>query len=273
MADAARSEPPFEDSRDYVQSLARGLSVLRAFDTQHTRLSLADIATRTAMSRAAARRLVMTLEHLGYVRASGREYVLSPSVLELGFGYLGSLNLTDLAQPLLEDLARKVNQSSSMAVLDGQSIVYVVRVPGRRIMSVTLGVGARLPASSASMGRVLLSGLEEQALDRWLRDCTPVKRTAHTVTDTSRLQRIVEDVRRQGYAYVEQELELGLCSVAVPVHNAEGRIATKSAASVDLRGGSGSAGRGAAGRSSVSVSMAGKVRAYTARERVGACGR
>jgi len=137
-----------------------------------------------------------------------------------------SLNLTDLAQPLLEDLARKVNQSSSMAVLDGQSIVYVVRVPGRRIMSVTLGVGARLPASSASMGRVLLSGLEDQALDRWLRDCTPVKRTAHTVTDTSRLQRIVEDVRRQGYSYVEQELELGLCSVAVPVHNAEGRIAT-----------------------------------------------
>ena len=134
MADTARIEPPFEDSRDYVQSLARGLSVLRAFDAQHTRLSLADIAARTAMSRAAARRLVMTLEHLGYVRASGREYVLSPSVLELGFGYLGSLNLTDLAQPLLDDLARTINQSSSMAVLDGQSIVYVLRVPGRRIM-------------------------------------------------------------------------------------------------------------------------------------------
>jgi len=226
MAEGARNEPPFEDSRDYVQSLARGLSVLRAFDAHHTRLSLADIAARTAMSRAAARRLVMTLEHLGYVRGSGREYVLSPSVLELGFGYLGSLNLTDLAQPLLDDLARTVNQSSSMAVLDGQSIVYVLRVPGRRIMSVTLGVGARLPAFCASMGRVLLSGLEEPALDQWLHDCTPTRHTVHTVTDTSRLQRIVEDVRRQGYAYVEQELELGLCSVAVPVHNAEGRIAT-----------------------------------------------
>src|SRR4030095_4190663 len=123
-------------------------------------------------------------------------------------------------------LARAVNQSSSMAVLDGQSIVYVLRVPGRRIMSVTLGVGARLPAFSASMGRVLLSGLGEPALDEWLEQCRPAKLTPHTVTDTRRLRRIVEDVRRQGYAYVEQELELGLCSIAVPVHNAEGRIAT-----------------------------------------------
>jgi IclR family pca regulon transcriptional regulator len=226
MVKAVRNDPSFEDSRDFVQSLARGLSVLRAFDAEHTRLSLADIAARTKMSRAAARRLVMTLEHLGYVRCTGREYVLSPSVLELGFGYLGSLNLTDLAQPLLEDLARAVNQSSSMAVLDGQSIVYVLRVPGRRIMSVTLGVGARLPAFSASMGRVLLSGLDEAALDHWLQECRPIRHTAHTVTDTARLRRIVDDVRRQGYAYVEQELELGLCSLAVPVHNADGRIAT-----------------------------------------------
>jgi IclR family pca regulon transcriptional regulator len=226
MAKAVRNDPGFEDSRDFVQSLARGLSVLRAFDAEHTRLGLTDIANRTSMSRAAARRLVMTLEHLGYVRSNGREYVLSPSVLELGFGYLGSLNLTDLAQPLLEDLARAVNQSSSMAVLDGQSIVYVLRVPGRRIMSVTLGVGARLPAFSASMGRVLLSGLDEAALDAWLRDCHPTRLTAHTVTDTQRLRRIVEEVRHQGYAYVEQELELGLCSMAVPVHNADGRIAT-----------------------------------------------
>ena len=226
MARAVRNDPAFEDSRDYVQSLARGLSVLRAFDAEHTRLTLADIAARTRMSRAAARRLVMTLEHLGYVRNIGREYGLSVSVLELGFGYLGSLNLTDLAQPLLEDLARAVNQSSSMAVLDGQSIVYVLRVPGRRIMSVTLGVGARLPAFSASMGRVLLSGLGEPELDAWLQDCRPIKHTAHTVTDTHRLRRIVDDVRRQGYAYIEQELEVGLCSLAVPVHNADGRIAT-----------------------------------------------
>ncbi|KGQ20089.1 Transcriptional regulator, IclR family [Lysobacter dokdonensis DS-58] len=225
MAKSARAQPAFEDSRDYVQSLARGLAVLRAFDAEHTRLSLAEIAHRASTSRAAARRLIMTLEHLGYVRLSGREYVLSPSVLELGFGYLGSLNLTDLAQPLLEELARTVNQSSSMAVLDGQSIVYVARSPGRRIMSVTLGVGARLPASTASMGRVLLSGLDEDSLDAWLTHCKPAKLTAHTVTDVRRLRRIVEDVRRQGHAWVEQELEMGLCSIAVPVHNGDGRVA------------------------------------------------
>ncbi|HJW47129.1 MAG TPA: IclR family transcriptional regulator C-terminal domain-containing protein [Lysobacter sp.] len=225
-AAARLNAEPFEDSRDYVQSLARGLAVLRAFDGAHVRLKLGDIAVRTDLSRAATRRLVLTLSHLGYVRSIDGEYALSPSVLELGFGYLGSLNLTDLAQPLLEDLARKVNQSSSMAMLDGQSIVYVLRVPGRRIMSVTLGVGARLPAFSASMGRVLLSGLSDAQLDRWLGQCQPVKLTPHTVTDLHRLRRIILDVRTQGYAYVEQELELGLCSIAVPVRNADGRIAT-----------------------------------------------
>ena len=226
MANATRSSPPFEESRDYVQSLARGLSVLRTFDGDHTRLSLADIAGRTGLSRAAARRLVLTLQHLGYIHGAGRDFVLGPSVLELGFGYLDSLNLTELAQPLLEDLARKVNQSSSMAVLDGQSIVYVLRVPGRRVMSVTLGVGARLPAFSASMGRVLLSGLEAEALQAWLAQCRPVQHTPHTMTSLQGLRRIVDEVRVQGYAYVEQELELGLCSIAVPVRNAEGRVAT-----------------------------------------------
>jgi len=223
---AAQSAQRFEDRRDYVQSLARGLAVLRSFDGAHARLTLADIAGRTGLSRAAARRLVLTLQHLGYVRASGREFMLSPGVLELGFGYLGSLNLTDLAQPLLEDLAREVHQSTSMAVLDGQSIVYVLRVPVRRIMSVTLGVGARLPAFSASMGRVLLSGLDPAELHDWLAQCQPVKHTPYTVTEPDRLRRIIDEVRAQGFAYIEQELEIGLCSIAVPVRNAEGRIAT-----------------------------------------------
>lgn len=223
--DDTHSAPPFESTRDYVQSLARGLAVLRAFDSEHTRLTLGDIAVRTELSRATTRRLILTLQHLGYVRSAGRVFVLSPSVLELGFGYLGSLNLTDLAQPLLEDLARKVNQSSSMTVLDGQSIVYVLRVPGRRIMSVTLGIGARLPAYAASMGRVLLSGLDEAALEAWLAQCQPTQLTPHTVTDLQRLRQIIDAVRTQGYAYVEQELELGLCSIAMPVRNADGRIA------------------------------------------------
>jgi IclR family pca regulon transcriptional regulator len=231
------AEAPFEQSRDYVQSLARGLTVLAAFDAQHPTLGLAGIAARTGLSRAAVRRLVLTLQHLGYVRAHGREYALSPRVLELGFGCLGSLQLTELAQPLIEQLAQRVNHSCSMAVLDGQSIVYVLRVPVKRVMTVALGVGARLPAYAASMGRVLLAGLPRASLERWLADCRPVRHTSHTVTDLRRLKRIVAEVRDQGYAYVEQELELGLCSIAVPVHDREGKVVAALNASLPFHAG------------------------------------
>ena len=227
----------FEQSRDYVQSLARGLAVLAAFDAAHPTLGLAAIAARTGLSRAAVRRLVLTLEHLGYVRPVGREYVLSPRVLELGFGCLGSLQLTDLAQPLVEQVAHRLGHSCSMAVLDGQSIVYVLRVPVRRVMTVALGVGARLPAYAASMGRVLLGALPPESLERWLAECRPAKLTPHTVTDARRLRRIVADVRRQGYCYVEQELELGLCSVAVPIRDREGRIVAALNASLPFHAG------------------------------------
>ena len=216
--------PGFESTRDYVQSLARGLAVLRAFDGTPPALSVAAIAARTGLSRAAARRLVLTLAHLGYVRATGRDYALGPRVMDLGLGYAASLRLTALAQPLLEELARRIAHSCSMAVLDGQEIVYVLRVPVQRLMTVSLGVGSRLPACSASMGRVLLSGLPEAELRDWLAQCQPVRLTPHTVTDPRRLRRIIEEVRNHGYAYVEQELELGLCSVAVPVHDQDRRV-------------------------------------------------
>ena len=214
----------FADSRDYVQSLARGLAVLRAFGGDTPTMSLAGIAARTGLSRAAARRLVLTLEHLGYVRSLGRDYALSPRVLELGLGYVGSLKLTDLAQPLVEALAQRVQHSCSMAVLDGQSIVYVLRVPVQRLMTVALSVGSRLPAYCASMGRVLLAGLPDADLRAWLEKCQPARLTPHTVTDVRRLRRLIETARDEGYAYVEQELELGLCSIAVPVHDHEGRV-------------------------------------------------
>ncbi len=202
--------PRFEQSRDYVQSLARGLSVLAAFDARAPDARPRRHRGAHGLSRAAVRRLVLTLQHLGYVRAIGREYALSPRVLELGFGCLGSLQLTDLAQPLIEQLAQRLNHSCSMAVLDGQSIVYVLRVPVRRVMTVALGVGARLPAYAASMGRVLLAGLPPtRRSTTWLAGCRAVRHTPHTVTDTRRLRRIVREVRAQGYAYVEQELELG----------------------------------------------------------------
>jgi IclR family pca regulon transcriptional regulator len=215
----------FEESGDYVQSLARGLSVLRAFDAAHTQLSLAEIAQRSQLSRAVARRLVLTLHHLGYVRQAGRGYSVSPRVLELGYGYLGTLNLSEQVQPMLEDLAHRIDQSCSMAVLDGQSVVYVLRVPVRRVMTVSLGIGARLPAAATSMGRVLVAGLGDIDLDHWLKACLPAAHTRHTVTDKKKLRAVIEKTRTQGYAYVEQELEMGLCSLAVPIHNADGKVA------------------------------------------------
>ncbi|HEU0310792.1 MAG TPA: IclR family transcriptional regulator C-terminal domain-containing protein [Sphingomicrobium sp.] len=231
----------FEEGPDFVQSLARGLSVLRAFDGDQPRLSLAAVAARSGLSRAAARRLVLTLQHLGYVRADGREFTLTPRVLELGFGFLGSLQLADVAQPLMEDLSHRVGESCSMAVLDGQSIVYVARIPVRKVMTVSLGVGARLPAYCTSMGRALLSGLTDRELNAWLQDCRPTAHTVHTVIDPLRLGRLVEEVRALGHAYVEQELELGLCSVAVPVHNRDGRVAA--ALNVGMRFDNGARGR------------------------------
>ena len=167
---------------------------------------------------------MLTLEHLGYVQSTGRDYLLTPRVLELGFGFLGSLNLTDLAQPWMEQLAHEAHQSSSMAVLDGRDIVYVLRVPVRKVMSVTLGVGARLPAFCTSMGRVLLSGLAPEQLESWLAGLEPRRYTRTTVTEPARLRRIIEAARRDGYAWVEQELETGLCSLAVPLRDRAGRV-------------------------------------------------
>ena len=215
----------FESGPDFVQSLARGLSVLRVFNDAEPRLSLAAVAARAGLSRAAARRLVLTLNHLGFVRADGREFTLTPRVLELGFGFLGSLRLSDVAQPLMEDLSHQIGESCSMAVLDGHSIVYVARIPVRKVMTVSLGVGARLPAFCTSMGRSLLSGLSETQLEAWLQTCQPVVYTPHTVIDRQHLSHLVAEVRDQGFAYVEQELELGLCSVAVPLRNRQGQVA------------------------------------------------
>lgn len=215
----------FEASPDYVQSLARGLAVLRTFNGEQSRMSLAAVAQRSGLSRAAARRLVLTLQHLGYVRADGREFTLTPRVLELGFGFIGSLKLGDVAQPLMEDLSQRVGESCSMTVLDGPSIVYVARIPVRKVMTVSLGIGARLPAYCTSMGRVLLSGLSDAELKGWLRKWPLAPHTIHTVTSADQLKQLIAEVRAMGYAYVEQELELGLCSVAVPVRNRQGQVA------------------------------------------------
>lgn len=205
-------------SAEFVQSLARGLAVIRAFDAEHPRMSLADLARATELTRATARRFLLTLEELGYVRSDGREYELTPRVLELGFSYLSSLSLPELVQPHLERLSAAVDESSSASVLDGDEIVYVARVPTRRIMRVGITIGTRFPATATSMGRALLAGLPDTELrallDRW----QPSAYTDRTITDRAVLEAELTRVRKQGWSMVDEELELGLRSLAVPLH-------------------------------------------------------
>jgi IclR family pca regulon transcriptional regulator len=207
-----------------VQSLERGLSVIRAFDGEHRELALSDVARATGLTRAAARRFLLTLVELGYVHFEAGRFSLRPRVLELGFAYLSSLSLPEVAQPHMEALVAKINESSSISVLDDTDVVYVARVPTRRIMSITLAVGARLPAYPTSMGRVLLAALPEPDLeDRLARiDVRPL--TPRTVKDRAGLRRVIDQVRKQGYAVVDQELEQGLRSAAVPIHDASGAV-------------------------------------------------
>lgn len=213
-----------EASGDVVQSLMRGLAVIRAFDADHPELTLSDVARRAGITRAAAGRFLRTLEQLGYVRADDRRFALTPRVLELGFSYLSSLSLPDIAQPHLERLSREVDESVSAAVLDGSEMVYVARVPTRRIMSVRITIGTRFPAYATSMGRVLLAAMTDAELDAVLTASVLPSLTERTVTDPGALRGELERVREQGYAVVDGELEPGLRSVAAPLHDRRGDV-------------------------------------------------
>lgn len=207
-----------------MQSLDRGLAVIRAFGPDRERLSLSDVARATGLTRAATRRFLLTLVKLGYVRSDGREFSLRPRVLELGYAYLSGLAMPEVAAPHLEELVAQVRESSSISVLDGQHIVYVARVPTKRIMTVAISVGTRFPAYATSMGRVLLAGMSEEEFDRYLAEAVLEPITARTVTDPDRLREIVREVARQGYAIVDQELEEGLRAIAAPIHGAGGTV-------------------------------------------------
>ncbi|GAA3756658.1 IclR family transcriptional regulator C-terminal domain-containing protein [Microbacterium kribbense] len=211
-------------SADFVQSLARGIDVIRAFDADNAELSLSDVARRAGIPRAAARRFLRTLETLGYVRSSGRVFALTPRILELGFSYLSALSLPEVVQPHLERLSHQVGESVSAAVLDGADIVYVARVPTRRIMSVRITIGTRFPAAATSMGRALLSGEPADSLEAVLRDAPLEAYTERTVTDPDRLRAELDQVREQGWALVDGELEFGLRSIAVPLHGRDGSV-------------------------------------------------
>ncbi|MGH8996257.1 MAG: IclR family transcriptional regulator domain-containing protein, partial [Acidimicrobiales bacterium] len=185
-------------------------------------LTLSDVARITGLTRAAARRFLLTLVELGYVTSDNRLFSLSPRVLELGYGYLSGLGLTEVATPHMEELVATVQESSSIAVLDGDDIVYVVRVPTKRIMTVSITLGTRFPAYSTSMGRVLLAALPEDELDAYLARVRLEPLTSRTVTDARKLRQAVDETRANGFALVDQELEDGLRSVAVPIVDARG---------------------------------------------------
>jgi IclR family transcriptional regulator, pca regulon regulatory protein len=209
---------------DFVQSLDRGLAVIKAFGPDRDRLSLSEVARATGLTRAATRRFLLTLVKLGYVRNDGREFSLRPRVLELGYAYLSGLGMPEVAAPYLEELVAQVRESSSISVLDGHHIVYVARVPTKRIMTVSISVGTRFPAYATSMGRVLLAGMSQDDLDKYLAEADLAPITDGTVTDPDRLRAILRDVASQGYAIVDQELEEGLRAVAAPIRGAGGAV-------------------------------------------------
>jgi len=217
-------EPPraVAHPSDYVQSLERGLAVMCAFSREEPELTLSDVARRTDLSRATARRLLRTLQTLGYISTDGRLFRLTPRVLDIGYAYVSSLALSDFALPTMEQLSEHVHESCSAAVLDGAEIVYVARVPTKRIMTIALALGSRLPAVATSMGRVLLADLPSKERREMLAQLPLVSHTDNTIVDRRRLEAVLDDVRAQGWCLVDQELEIGLRSVAAPLHDASG---------------------------------------------------
>ncbi|MCG5457923.1 IclR family transcriptional regulator [Micromonospora sp. PSH03] len=215
--DAARSP-------EFVQSLERGLAVIRAFDGEHPQLTLSEVARRTGLTRAAARRFLLTLVELGYVHTDGRLFSLRARILELGYAYLSSLSLPEVAQRHMEALVARVHESCSVSVLDGDEVVYVARVPTKRIMTVGISVGTRFPAYATSMGRVLLAAQPVDWLDDYLATAQLRPLTRRTVTDPAKLRSVLTKIATQGYAIVDQELEEGLRSVAAPIHGENGSV-------------------------------------------------
>jgi len=211
-------------SGEFLQSFARGLSVIRAFGPRSPVMTLSAVAEQTGLTRAGARRILLTLQSLGYVASEGRDFRLTPRILDLGYSYLSSMPLWDIAQPIMEDLVGEVHESCSASVLEGGDIVYVLRVPTHRIMTIGLSIGSRLPAYATSMGRVLLGGLAPQELDAYLAKTKFTAYTKRTITDPKALKKAVLADEKKGWSLVDQELEDGLRSISVPIIDGRGRI-------------------------------------------------
>lgn len=223
---AEREEPRDEHAGDpnFMASLARGLHVIRAFSEFRRNLTISQISQSTGLSRAAVRRCLYTLSKLGYVGEDNKRFFLRPQVLTLGHAYLSSTPLAVTAQPYLDEVSRTLRESCSAAVLDGDDIVYICRSAETRIMSISLLVGTRLPAYCTSMGQVLLANLSAEALEDYLARVRLVERTGRTITSVPKLRKALDHVRDAGFAMLDQELEVGLRSIAVPVRDSRGSV-------------------------------------------------
>ena len=206
----------------FMTSLARGLAVVKAFSDQRRAMTIAQISHKTGIPRAAVRRCLYTLKQLGYADSEANNFFLKPKILTLGYSYLSSTPLTISAQPCLNLISRALNESCSLAVLDDYDVLYISRSATSRVMSVALNAGSRLPAYCTSLGRVMLAAMSEPELEAYFAKVNLRAHTERTIVSEQRLREILEEVRQSGYAIVEEELEIGLCSIAVPVRGASG---------------------------------------------------
>jgi IclR family transcriptional regulator, pca regulon regulatory protein len=227
-----------DNRKDFVASLARGLEIIRAFSAPREvgdagsagpvgptdALTSSQVAARVGVARAVARRFLLTLTDLGYVATDGKYYRLTARVLDLGYAYLSSMPFSNVATEFLQEVSEQTKESCSASVLDGHDIVYVARVAARRILSISLSIGTRLPANCTSMGRVLLAALPKTELEKYLEEVELLRRTPNTVVDKKRLREILDEVARDDYALTNGELEEGLRSIAVPVRSSSGRV-------------------------------------------------
>ncbi|MCW8885881.1 MAG: helix-turn-helix domain-containing protein [Cellvibrionaceae bacterium] len=204
--------------KDFLSTFARGLEVIKSFDTESPSMTLTDLAKKNGLSRASARRFLLTLQKLGYVSNEDKHFRLTAKILDLGYSYLSSLNFTETITPIMERVAHQLGESCSATVLDGQDVVYIARIPRRGLIPINLQIGARLPAYATSPGRVLLSALPGDQLERTLVETNFQKLTPNTMT-LEELRVEIEKVQQQGYAIVDQELELGMRAVAVPIYD------------------------------------------------------
>jgi IclR family pca regulon transcriptional regulator len=223
---------PEGDDREYVQSLERGIRVLQAFDAKYPRLTLSEVAATADLNRATARRLLLTLVRLQLVNTNGKLFWLQPRILDLGFRYLSSLPWWHVAQPVIESLSKEIQEPVSISVFDGNDVTYVARAVINRIVSTNINIGSRFPAFCTAAGRAMLAYLPDNELDKFLSEIEMKKFTERTITDPVKLRELIVAARRKGYATSDQELELSLFGIAVPIIDSSGRAAAAVTVSV-----------------------------------------